>query len=104
MASPSNSFFHRILFIFAGNKHMHKNLNKVEFLPDPTADWSYLPLSTKKSTFYLVATLAPSFLIGSISFFQVTRTIIKTGQSSNWGQIGPRAVELAALEQIEKSP
>ena len=40
-----------------------------------------------------MATLAPAFLIGSSSFFQVTRTTIKSGQSSNLGQIGPRAVE-----------
>ena len=52
----------------------------------------------KKSTYYLVATLAPSFLIRSSSFFQVTRTTIKSGQSSNLGRIGPRAAELAALE------
>ena len=51
-----------------------------------------------------MATLAPPFLNGSSSFFQVTRTTIKSGQSSNLGQIGPRAAELAALEQIEKFP
>ena len=50
-----------------------------------------------------MATLAPSFLIGS-SFFWVTRTTIKSGQSSNLGQIGPRAAELVALERIEKLP
>ena len=31
-------------------------------------------------------------------------TTIKTGQSSNLGQIGPRAAELAALERIKKNP
>ena len=51
-----------------------------------------------------MATLAPAFLIGSSSFFQVTRTTIMSGQSSNLGQIGPRAAELAALERIEKFP
>ena len=51
-----------------------------------------------------MATLAPAFLIGSPSFFQVTRTIIKSGQSLNLGQIGPSAAELAALEHLEKSP
>ena len=48
-----------------------------------------------------MATLAPSFLIGS-SFFQVPKTTIKSGQSLNFGQIGPRAADLAALERIEK--
>ena len=51
-----------------------------------------------------MATLAPAFLIGSPSLFQVTRIIIKSGQSSNLGQIGSRAAELAALERIEKFP
>ena len=44
-----------------------------------------------------------SFLIGSSSFFHVTRTTIKSGQSSNFGQIGLRAADVAALERIEKS-
>ena len=51
-----------------------------------------------------MANLVPPFLIGSFSFFQVTRTTIKSGKSSNLGQIGPWAAELAALEQIEKFP
>ena len=49
-----------------------------------------------------MATLAPAFLMGSSSFFQVTRTTIKSGQSSNLGQIRPRAAQLAALVRIEK--
>ena len=51
-----------------------------------------------------MATLAPTFLIGSSSFFQVKMTTIKSGQSSNLGQIGPRAAELAAIERIEIFP
>ena len=39
-----------------------------------------------------------SIFVGSSSFFQVTRTLIKSEQSSNFGHIGPRAGELAALE------
>ena len=49
-----------------------------------------------------MATLAPPFLIGSSSFFQVTRTTIKSGQSTKLGQIGPRAADLAAFEQIRR--
>ena len=45
----------------------------------------------------LVSTLAPSFLIGSSSFLQVTRTSIISQTSSNFGQIGPRTAEVAAL-------
>ena len=49
-------------------------------------------------------TLAPSFLIGSSSYLQVTRTTIISRTSSNLDQIRPRTVELAALERLEKSP
>ena len=61
---------------------MHKNLDEFEFPPNPNTDFRViLPLSAKKSTYYLVAALAPSFLIGSSSFFQVSRTTINIGQS-----------------------
>ena len=62
---------------------MHKDLDEFEFLPDPTTDQSDLLLSAQKSTYYLEATLAPSFLIRSSSFFQVSRTTIQSDQSSN---------------------
>ena len=52
----------------------------------------------------IVTTLAPSFLIGSSSYLQVTRTSMTSRTSSNFGQIGPRSAELAALERLEKSP
>ena len=48
-------------------------------------------------------TLSPLFLIGSSSYLQVTRTSITSRTSSKFGQIGPRAVELAVLERL-KSP
>ena len=48
-------------------------------------------------------TLAPSFLIGSSSYLQVTKTTISR-TSSNLVQIRPRTAELAALERLEKSP
>ena len=51
-----------------------------------------------------MSTLAPSFLIGSSSYLQVTRTSITFWTSSKFGQIGPRIAELAALERLEKSP
>ena len=52
----------------------------------------------------VVSTLAPSFLIGSSLYLQVTRTCIKARKSLKFGQIGPRTAELAALERLEKSP
>ena len=49
-------------------------------------------------------TLAPSFLIGSSLYLQVTRTTIISWINSNLGQIRPKTAELAALERLEKSP
>ena len=46
-------------------------------------------------------TRAPSFLIGSSSYLQVTRTFITSRMSSKFGQIGPRTAELAALERLK---
>ena len=46
-----------------------------------------------------MTTLAPSFLIGSSLFLQVTRTIIKSQMGSKFSKIGPGTYELAALEQ-----
>ena len=45
----------------------------------------------------LVNTLAPSFLIGSSSYLQVTRTAIISLTGSNFGQIRSRSAKLAAL-------
>ena len=50
----------------------------------------------------VVTTLAPSFLIGSSSYLQVTRTSITS--RTKFGKSGPRTAELAALERLEKSP
>ena len=51
-----------------------------------------------------MTTLAPSFLIGSSLFLQVTRTPIKPRMGSKLGSIRRRTYELAALERLEKSP
>ena len=52
----------------------------------------------------VVATLVPSFLIGSSSFLQATRTTIKSHMGSKLGSIRRRFYKLAALEPLEKSP
>ena len=52
----------------------------------------------------LVTTLAPSFLIGSSLFLQVTRTTIRSRIGSKFGKIGPGTYQLAALEGLKKSP
>ena len=49
-------------------------------------------------------TLGPSFLIGSSSYLQVTRTTIISQTNSNLGKIRPRTAQLAALDSLEKSP
>ena len=62
------------------------------------------PCASEKLLYNIVSTLAPSFLIGSSSYLQVTRTSITSRTSSKFGQIGQRTAELAALERLEKSP
>ena len=52
----------------------------------------------------VVSTLAPSFLTGSSSFLQVTRTSITSWMGSKSDKIGPGSAELAALEHLEKFP
>ena len=51
-----------------------------------------------------VSTLSQLFLIRSFLYLQVTRTIIKSRTSSNFGQIGPLTTELAALECLKNFP
>ena len=50
-----------------------------------------------------MTTLAPSFLIGSSLFLQLTSTIIKSRMGSKLGKIGPGTYELVALEHLKKS-
>ena len=56
----------------------------------------------KKTTYNLVSTLAPSFLIRPSLFLQVRRTTIKPWTSSNFGLIQPQTADLAALEHLKK--
>ena len=51
--------------------------------------------------FCIVVTLAPSILIGSSSFLEVTRITITFWMSSNLSQIQPWTAELAALECLK---
>ena len=44
------------------------------------------------------------FLIRSFLYWQVTRTCIKSRTGSNFGQIGPFTIELAALEHLKNFP
>ena len=48
-----------------------------------------------------MTTLAPSFMIGSTSFLQVTRSTINAWMGSKFGQIRSWTVGLAALECLK---
>ena len=48
-----------------------------------------------------MTTLAPSFLIGSSLFLQVTRTTITSRMRSKFSKIQLGTFELAALERLE---
>ena len=61
-------------------------------------------VTRNKLLYNVVNILAPSFLIESSSFLQVTRTNIKSGLRSKLSPIGPCTAELAALERLKNSP
>ena len=52
----------------------------------------------------ILLALLRHFSIGSSTYLQVTRTTIISRMSSNFGQIQPRTVGLAALERLDKIP
>ena len=84
---------------------MHESLDEFKFRPDTDTDTRVIcPCASEKLLYNVVSTLAPSFLIGSSSYLQVTRTYIASWTSSKFGQIRPRTAELVALERLEKSP
>ena len=105
MNTLAPSFYESIILILAGNEDMHKSLDEFKFRPDTDTNTRVIcPCASEKLLYYVVSTLGPSFLIGSSSYLQVTRTSITSRTSSKFGQIGPRTAELAALERLEKSP
>ena len=50
-----------------------------------------------------VSSFSQLFFIRSFLYLQVTRTCIKSQTSSNFGQMGPLTMELAALERLKNS-
>ena len=104
MNTLAPSFLVSIILILAGNEDMHESLDEFKFRPDTTTNSRVIcPCASEKLMYNVVNTLAPSFLIGSSSLLQVTRTTIKSWMSSKFDQIGPWTAELAALERLEKS-
>ena len=84
---------------------MHESLDEFKFRPDTDTNTRVIcPCPSEKLLYNVVTTVAPSFLIGSSSYFQVMRASITSQTSLKFGQIGPRTAELAALEPLEKSP
>ena len=84
---------------------MLKSLDDFKFRPDTTTNYRVIcPCSSEKLMYNVVNTLAPSFLIGSSSFLQVSRTTIKSRTSLKFDQIRQLTAELAALECLEKYP
>ena len=79
MSTVAPSFFYWIFFILAGNKDMHISLDITNFdqIRPLTTELPALE-RLKNQCIHTVNTLAPSFLIGSSSFLQVTRTTIKS--------------------------
>ena len=83
---------------------MHKSLDELKFRPDTTTNSRVIcPCASEKMLFNVVKTLALSFLIGSSSFLQVTRTTIKSWKGLKFDQIRPWNAELPALEHQENS-
>ena len=84
---------------------MHESLDEFKFQPDTDTNTRVIcPCASENLLYNVVTSQAPSFLIGSSSYLQVTRTSITSWTSLKFGQIGPRTAELAALERLEKSP
>ena len=73
---------------------MHKIFDEFKFRPETTTNSRVIcPCVSEKLMYDVVNTLVPTFSIGSSSFFQVMRTTLKSGQSSNLRQIRPRAAK-----------
>ena len=63
---------------------MHGSLDEFKFRPDTTANSRDIcPCASEKLMYNVVNTLAPSFLNGSSSFLQVTKTTIKSWRVQN---------------------
>ena len=69
-------------------------MDEFKFRPDTTTNSRVIcPCASEKMMYNDVNTLAPLVLIGSSSYWQVTRTSITFRMSSIFGQIGPRTAE-----------
>ena len=76
---------------------MSSNLGRIPLLTSELVALERL----KKRHNNLFSPLATSFLIGSSSYLEITRTSIISQTISNFSQILPRTAELAALERLK---
>ena len=93
---------HSSYFIFAGDVDNYKISAEFEIRPDQTTQlsvWKKSPWTYNGR--HVLNTTAPSFLIGSSLFLQVTRTCITTWMGLNFNQIQPQTTELPALERLK---
>ena len=68
---------------------MNESFNGFKFRPDTTCNSKVICPCASEKMMYNVNTLAATFSIGSASFLQVTRKIIKSRASSKFDQIRP---------------
>ena len=84
-----------------------RSSSKFSQIGQPTAELAGLERLKKLPIAYNmkngVATFSRLFLIGSISYLQVTMTYMRAWMSSKFDQIGPGTTELAALEHKKKT-
>ena len=96
--------FQWIFLVLAGNKVSHKSLDGFEFRQDSFTEFGVsCPLVCEKSMNNIVTSLAPSFLMGSSSFLQATRALIKSRMGSKLGWIRLGTYKLPAIERLKKS-
>ena len=81
MNTLAPSFFKSIILILAGKEDMHESLDEFKFRPE-TNSRVICPCMSEKVMYNVVNTLAPLFLIGSSSYWQVARTS-KTSRTSS---------------------
>ena len=64
---------------------MHESLDEFKFRPDTITNSRVIcPCASEKLMYNVVNTLVPSFFIGSFSFLQVRRAIIKSWTRSKF--------------------
>ena len=81
---------------------MHSSYDEFEIRPDPTTGfYGNRYCYNLKNGF---VTFSRLFLMGSLSYLQVTMTCMRAWMSLKFGRVRPRTTELAALERMKKIP